>query len=324
MKAKRDVLCFAAIVAAVALTPAVSTHPFLLQIVIQALIWALLAASWDLLSGYTGQTSFGHAGFFAIGAYAAALSSLQLGAPLAAGIVIAALVTAAIGFLVGFPALRLRGHYLALVTLGFGQIVELGARNLDSITGGTFGLHDFGGFASLARDPASQQLISFVIVLAVSASAVAVMLAVTRFTDAGPSFRAIKEDEVLAQSLGINTTYYKLLAFALSAGMAGLAGALQAYHVRLVAPHISSVGISAMAIGMTVFGGIGTIWGAFLGGLLLSLIIEGLRFVGVVFNLVAVGLVMTVFVIYFPTGLAGLRWRGRKRIQRADLGKARD
>lgn len=306
----------AVVVCAVAVAPLLIGHPFVLHLATQSLIWGLLAASWDILGGYSGQVSFGHAGFFAVGAYAGALLPLQLGLPLWAGMAGAVVSCSALGLCAGFPALRLRGHYLALVTLGLGETVQLVARNWESVTGGTFGLHDFGGFGG--TDAGAKQALAYGVVAGVSVLALAAMLALTRWSDVGNAFRAIREDETLAQSLGINTTFFKLLAFVVSAGFCGLAGALYAYHVQLVSPSLSTVGASAVIIGMAIFGGIGTIWGAFLGGVLLFLITEGLRFVGVVYNLVAVGLVMMTFVIFLPRGLAGLRWGRRGRIQRGD------
>jgi branched-chain amino acid transport system permease protein len=155
-------------------------------------------------------------------------------------------------------------------------------------------------------------------VAAISLAGLAILLYVTRRTTAGPAFRAIREDQVLAASLGINTTFFKLLAFTLSAGFAGLAGALYAYYIQLVSPSVGSSAQSALVIGMAVFGGVGTIWGPFLGAILLFSITESLRFIGVVYNLIAVGAVMIVFVIFVPRGLAGIRLRRRGRQQRAD------
>ena len=300
-------MVIALICAAAAVAPMVIAHPFVLHIATQALIWALLAASWDLLSGYTGQTSFGHAGFFAIGAYAAAVGTQRLGLPSYAGMVFATALTGILGGLVGFPALRVRGHYLALVTLGFGEIIGLVATNWEDVTGGPFGLHDYGSFGGLPVDLVAMHELSYAIVLGITLAAMFGLMALCRLTRAGPAFRAIREDQVLAASLGINTTRYKVFAFGLSAAGAGLAGSLYAYYVQLVSPTVSSAGNSALIIGMAVFGGIGTIWGPFVGGLLLYGLTEALRFVGVVYNLVAVGLLMTVFVILVPRGLAGIR-----------------
>ena len=298
--------------AAGVLLPVVVPHPFVLTIATQALIWALLAASWDLLSGYTGQISFGHAGFFALGAYAAAAATKHLDLSPWAGLAVGALVAAAMGLGVGFPALRLRGHYLALVTLGFAEILRLVAQNWLAVTGGPFGIHDYRTFPGLPADPLARRQATYWVVLAIVGASVAVMAGVCERTSAGKAFRAIREDEVLAAALGINTTAYKLLAFGLSAGFAGLAGTLYAYYVLLVSPSVASVATTSLVIGMAVFGGLGTIWGPVLGAVLLYGANEALRFVGVVYNLIVVGLVIMVFVVVLPSGLAGLA-RGVRR-----------
>ena len=293
--------------AGVALLPVLLPHPFVLTIATQAAIWALLAASWDLLSGYTGQISFGHAGFFALGAYAAAAATKHAGVSPWLGLLVGATIAAAVGLLAGFPALRLRGHYLALVTLGLAEITRLVAQNWLALTGGPFGIHDFRSFPGLPADAMAYRQAMYLVVVVLVAVSIGVMYHVCERTNAGKAFRAIREDEVLAQTLGIGTTRYKLLAFTLSSGFAGLAGALYAYYVQLVSPSVASAATTSLIIGMAVFGGLGTLWGPVLGALLLYGLYEGLRFVGVVYNLIAVGLVIMVFVIYLPRGLAGFR-----------------
>ncbi|HEY7250003.1 MAG TPA: branched-chain amino acid ABC transporter permease [Methylomirabilota bacterium] len=292
--------------AALALLPALLPHPFVLTIATQAAIWALLAASWDLLSGYAGQISFGHAGFFALGAYAAAAATKHADVSPWLGLPLGAAIAAAVGLLTGFPALRLRGHYLALVTLGLAEIIRLVATNWLALTGGPFGIHDFRSFPGLPDGALSHRQAMYLLVAAIVAVSVGVMYAVCERTTAGQAFRAIREDEVLAQTLGIDTTRYKLLAFALSSGFAGLAGGLYAYYVQLVSPVVAGAATTSLVIGMAVFGGLGTLWGPVLGALLLYGLYEGLRFVGVVYNLIAVGFVIVVFVIFVPRGLAGL------------------
>ncbi|PYM72312.1 MAG: branched-chain amino acid ABC transporter permease [Candidatus Rokuibacteriota bacterium] len=298
--------------------PVLLPHPFVLSIATQAVIWALLAASWDLLSGYTGQVSFGHAGFFALGAYTAAAASKHLGLSPWLGLALGAAVAAVVGFGTGFPALRLRGHYLALVTLALAELIRLTAQNWLAVTGGPFGIYDFGSFTGLPATGIPRAQAVYLIVAAIVGAGVGAMLYVCRRTRAGRAFRAIREDEVLAESLGINTTVYKLLAFGLSSGLAGLAGTLYAYYIQLVSPTVATAATTSLVIGMAVFGGLGTIWGPALGALLLYAISEGLRFIGVVYNLVAVGLVIMVFVIFLPRGLAGLRFRRAKHVLRKD------
>jgi len=298
--------------------PVLLPHPFVLSIATQAVIWALLAASWDLLSGYTGQVSFGHAGFFALGAYTAAAASKHLGLSPWLGLALGAAVAAAVGLGTGFPALRLRGHYLALVTLALAELIRLTAQNWLAVTGGPFGIYDFGSFTGLPPTGIPRAQAVYLVVATIVGAGVGAMLYVCRRTRAGRAFRAIREDEVLAESLGINTTVYKLLAFGLSSGLAGLAGTLYAYYIQLVSPTVATAATTSLVIGMAVFGGLGTIWGPALGALLLYAINEGLRFIGVVYNLVAVGLVIMVFVIFLPRGLAGLRFGRAKHVLRKD------
>lgn len=292
--------------AAAVVLPLVWPHPFVLTIATQAVIWALLAASWDLLAGYAGQVSFGHAGFFVLGGYTAAIASKSLGLSAWLGVCLGALLAAVVGLAVGFPALRLRGHYLALITLGFAEILRLVAQNWLSLTGGPFGIYGYATFSGLPADPLLRREALYVVVLLFVLASLAAMAFICEKTPAGKAFRAIREDELLAATLGIHTTRYKLLAFALSAGFAGLAGTLYAYYVLLVSPTLASPATTALVIGMAVFGGLGTIWGPAAGALLLYAVNEALRFIGVVYNLIVVGLVIMTFVIFLPEGLAGL------------------
>ena len=300
-------LALGAAFALAAVLPALAPHPFVLTLATQAAVWALLAASWDLLSGYTGQVSFGHAGFFALGAYAAATATKHVGVSPWLGLVLGAAVAALVGLLTGFPALRLRGHYLALVTLGLAEIIRLVAQNWLSLTGGPFGIHDYRTFPGLPTGGVVERQARYVVVAAIVGAAIVAMYHVCERTEVGKAFRAIREDETLAEMLGIHTTVYKLLAFALSATFAGLAGALYAYDVQLVSPTVASAATTSFVIGMAVFGGLGTIWGPVLGAVVLFGLSEGLRFVGVVYNLIGVGLVIMIFVIFFPRGIAGAR-----------------
>jgi len=303
---------------AVVVLPALLPHPFVLAIATQAMIWALLASSWDLLSGYAGQISFGHAGFFALGAYTAAAATKHFGLSPWLGLLLGAAGAAVVGLGAGFPALRLRGHYLALVTLALAELIRLIAQNWLAVTGGPFGIYDFGSFPGLPGAGIARAQVLYLLVVGIVAAGVGVMLYVCARTPAGRAFRAIREDEVLAESLGINTTAYKLCAFALSSGLAGLAGTLYAYYIQLVSPTVASAATTSLVIGMAVFGGLGTIWGPALGALLLYSLNEALRFVGVVYNLIAVGLVIMVFVIFLPRGLAGIRIGRRRRTLRRD------
>src|SRR6185295_10379718 len=178
-----------AAVGGAALLPVLLPHPFVLTIATQAVSWALL-------SGYTGQISFGHAGFFALGAYAAAASTKHADVSPWLGLLVGATIAAAVGLLTGFPALRLRGHYLALVTLGLAEIIRLVAQNWLDVTGGPFGIHDFRSLPGLPAGALVHRQAMYVVVVAIVVVSVAVMYQVCERTSAGQAFRAIREDEV--------------------------------------------------------------------------------------------------------------------------------
>ncbi len=261
---------FAAVVAAAALVPLAAPYGFAFGLLTQALVWALLTASWDLLSGYTRQISFGHAGFFAVGAYAGGGVAWHLGVSPWLGLVVAAAATAAVGAAVGIPALRLTGHYLALVTLGFAEIVRLVAADRVPVTGGPFGMHDFGTLSGLPRASLRHAEALYLIYLLLVSAAIAIMLFIGEYTNAGRASRAVGEDQILVESHGINANHTKLYAFALSAAFAGFAGALYAFASGLVSPEVASAETSALILGMAVFVGLGTIRGPAIGAVILS------------------------------------------------------
>lgn len=296
-----------------AVAPLALGSSFVLNILVQACIWAVLASSWDLLSGYAGQISFGHAGFFGVGAYAAALGSLHLWESPWLGLLAGGAAAAALGALIGVPALRLRGHYLAITTVGFSEIVRLLATNSVDVTNGLFGLSGFTSFGFLPAAPLAQRRAQYALALALAVLCCGCMYLIAERSSLGKAFKAIREDEVLAMALGIHVTLHKLVAFVLSALFAGLAGAFYAYYTLSVTPHTSSVSVTVLAIGMAVLGGTGTIVGPAIGALLLTGVTEALRFVGVVYNVIAVGGALVLLVLFLPSGLMGLLPRRPRR-----------
>ena len=246
------VFVLAACIALLAL-PLAWDDPYVLRVLTMASIFAIFAASWDLLAGYTGQVNFGHALFFGIGAYVSALLSLRLGVPpwltLPAGAVAAMIA----GVLAGTLCLRLRGSYLSLATLAFPLI----------LTGILFAFPDFSGselgLSGLPRIVGSPMANYYLAVLLMLALVLAMWLIGDSHT--GLIFHAIREDEVAARASGINTTRYKLLAFALSGLFAGVAGALFAHFMRVAGPSSLEVALSFQAVIWGVFGGVATIYG---------------------------------------------------------------
>jgi len=292
-------------IAILLLIPGLVPDQYFLHTMILCFIFGLLAVSWDILSGYTGQMSFGHAGFFAFGGYMAAILSRDLLLPAELGVVVAALGTCIFGALIAIPALRLWGPYLAIVTLGVAELVRLTAHNWMDFTGGPFGTYGYASFGFLPSDQLGVKIYMYYIVLLTLLVVASALSWVGDRTRTGQAFKAIREDEVLAITLGINTTAYKVLAFSISAFVAGVAGAFYAYYVLLVSPWTASPYVTQLVIGMTIVGGIGTIWGAVLGGIGLYLITEYFRFIGPVYNLIALGLVIMLAIIFLPGGIMG-------------------
>ncbi|NMB35204.1 MAG: branched-chain amino acid ABC transporter permease [Firmicutes bacterium] len=222
-----------------------------------------MATSLNLITGFTGQLSIGHAAFMSIGAYAAALATLKLGLPFFGSLFFGALLAAFFGVLIGVPTLKLKGDYLAIATLGFGEIVRIVFLNL-KITGGAVGL----------RGVPKNTTILWVIVAAILTIFVLNRILKSRV---GRALVAVREDETAAESMGINTTYYKILAFGVGAFFAGLGGGLFSHYFQYIHPNSFGFLRSIEHLCMVVLGGLGNIWGSIIGAAALTAIPEFLR-----------------------------------------------
>jgi branched-chain amino acid transport system permease protein len=233
--------------------PLVYDDAYVLRILTMTCIFAIFAASWDLLAGYTGQVNFGHALFFGAGAYTSALLSLKLGITPWLTIWAGAAVAALFGFLVGYLCLRLRGSYLSLATLAF-PLIALGLLfAFPGFSGGELGIS---GLRRLTLSPPANYYAAAVPMLAIVFGLW--LLADSRF---GIVLHAIRDDEVAARASGINTPRYKLAVFAVSGAAAGFAGALFAHYLRAAGPSTLEVALSFQAVIWGIFGGVATIYG---------------------------------------------------------------
>ena len=293
------VLFFAALLA----VPLVVSNPYFLRIVALAAIFAIYAASWDVLSGVTGQLNLGHGLFFGVAAYGAAFLNIHLNLSPWLTIPIGALGAVGIGMAVGLPALRLRGFYLGLVTLAFPVIASSLLFVFPQFTGGEVGVS---GVAPLAE---SRVMAYYVIVVVFAVS----VLAMWKFTDprskvirVGVILHAIRQDEITARASGINTVHYKLLAFAVSGFFAGIAGGLYAHLIRVVGPGLFDLFFSFQVILWTIFGGMGTIYGAVAGVFILYPAIEfmGLSSEAEEFKVVTFAGILILTLMFMPEGLA--------------------
>jgi branched-chain amino acid transport system permease protein len=274
--------------------PAITQDPYLLRILILTSIFAILAASWDLLSGFTGQVNFGHALFFGVGAYTSALLNLHAQIPPWGSIPLGATAAVVAGLIVGIPCLRLRGTYLALTTLAFPIILMGIVFAIPDITGGELGVS---GFSRLSGSRLHDYYITVVLMLGLCT----IMWKITD-SKTGIIFHAIREDELAVRASGINTTRYKLLAFSLSGLFAGISGGLYAHFMRIAGPSTLEVSMSFTVVIWAVFGGIVTIYGPVGAVFILFPLLEFFRF-WPEFRMLMFAVVILLILLYMPDGL---------------------
>lgn len=292
--------------------PLVAT-PFLLGELTYVLILCMASLGLMTLTGFTGQVSLGHAAFVAIGAYAHTYA-LSKGVPLLLSLPLAALIAATAGLLVGIPAIRVSGLYLAMVTLAFSIIVEQLIGHWDSVTGGFTGLAveepRIAGWS--LGDAKSFYYLCLLVLVAVLVG----LLNLLR-SSIGRAFVGVRDSEAAAYSLGIHVHAVKASAFALSAGITGLAGAMMAHHLKYLTPDGFTLLLSLELVLMVVIGGLGSLRGAILGAVLISLLPTAIsrikpllpEYLAKQFGLeiFIFGLVLALFVLFEPAGMNG-RW----------------
>ena len=282
--------------------PLLTQDPFYLRIITLATIFALFATSWDVLSGFTGQINLGQALFFGVSGYMAGLLNTHLNLPPWITIPTGAVTGVAVGLIAGIPALRLRGLYLGLVTLTFPLILLGIFFTFPEFTGGELGI------SGIERLAMSRNLNYYIVVVVFTAA----VLIMWKFTDAtsklfriGIILHAIREDEITARASGINTTYYKFLAFAVSGFFAGIAGGLYVHYLRIAAPSMLDLVFSFQAILWTIFGGIATIYGAVTGVFILFPLLELLSLTswGEELRFVIFTVILILTLLFMPEGL---------------------
>lgn len=270
-------------------------------------VHAVIAVGLNLLVGYTGQISLGHAGFVAVGAYAAGILAIRLHIPWAAAMLGGGIAAAIFGFLVGIPALRLTGPYLTIATLGFGIAVNQVLTNWDALSGGRTGL--FLPKLAIAGTRLDDAAIYYLFV------AIAGFLTWAAFnvvrSHIGRAFVAIRDSDIAAEVMGVNLTVYKTLAFAVSAFFAGIGGAMIAFLLGYLEPQLFTLFESVYYFSMIVVGGLGTIPGSILGAALLTILPQQLAGLKQYLPLVYGATIVLVMAVE-PLGLYG-RWLRVKR-----------
>ncbi|MDR7402969.1 MAG: branched-chain amino acid ABC transporter permease [Armatimonadota bacterium] len=314
-------ILFGAVLAAfLAGYPFVFTGPFPQHLMIRIFLFAALAQAWNILGGYCGQISLGHAVFFGIGAYTSTILLIHQHLTPWLGMVVGVLLSLAASLIIGYPTFRLGGHYFAIATIAIGEIAKVIATNWE-LAGGAVGLYVPllpEGFANFEFHATKMPYYYISLVLLAAVTATTWYLERSR---AGYYFRAIKADPDAARSVGIRIHHYKLLALSASAAFTAMAGTFYAQYVLYIDPEsVLPLLLSVIICLVAVLGGVGTLWGPILGALVLIPLSEGtwvylagMGGAGRAFDLIVYGALIVLMSVFEPTGLIGL-WR---RVQRA-------
>jgi len=271
----------------------------------------LVVIGLNLLMGFAGQISLGHAAFFGLGAYLSGILTTTFGFPMWPTIFLAMALTAGVAFVIGIPTLKLEGHYLVMATLGFNVIVYIVMLQLEPVTGGP------SGFSGIPRLELSGFIFDsdrkyYYLLWAISIGAFLLSLNLIH-SRVGRAMAALSQNEIAARCAGIDTEAYKVKIFVLSAAMASLAGSLYAHYLTFISPGTFSFFYSLQVVTMVLVGGMGSLWGSVLGALLLTILPEALHAVKE-YNVLVYGLILMGVLVFFPHGLlTGIAGIGRRR-----------
>ncbi len=292
-------------IALLALLPIILGGSYILHLLIISCIWIILAQGLNIILGYTGLLSLGQGGMFGIGAYVSALLAVKLGWSFWITMPLATTATALLGFIIGYPVLRTRGIYFAMVTLGLGVILSEIFNNWIGVTRGPMGIGDIPyptpinlGFTSIAFD---SKITYYYLVLAALILVMVVTYRIAK-TTLGRALIAIKEDEVLAGTFGIFPPKFKIIAFTVCSAFSGLAGCLYAHYITFISPESFGVMASIDALVIVVVGSAGMVLGPALGTIILILVPEALRFASE-YRMLVYAVILGVVIMYMPQGL---------------------
>ncbi len=308
----RPLLAVAGVLAALTV-PLWIQSPYHLHVIIMAGIFTILASSLNLLLGYAGQLSLGHTAFFGIGAYTSALLALRLGWPFWAGLTCGAAVAGLAGWAIGRLALKVRGAYFVLVTISFAGVISLVSVNWMDLTNGPLGLPGVPAPELFGWSFRSKSAYYY-LVLGGAALATLVCRRLVR-SRVGRAFLALRENEPLAESVGIDAVHYLVVAAVTSAALAGMAGSLYAHYTRLVSPEVFLFSYTVTMVIMVVAGGKGTLSGPLVGAVLFTVLPEALReVVAWQWQMVLYGVVLVALVFFLPRGIvpAVAGWQARR------------
>jgi branched-chain amino acid transport system permease protein len=298
-------ILYAAALLAFVLLPHLITVKYYLHLSVLALVWVIAAQGQNLIQGYTGYVSIVQAGFMGIGAYSTTLMGLHFNLPVWLTILLAPMVTALFALAAGYPSLRVKGHYFAIVTMAFNLVIFIVLMHATGLTQGEAGISDIPkpGRADGWLDFADREVYYyFVLIVATAMTGLAALIVRSRI---GQTLIAIRQNETLVGAIGIAAWKYKLFAFVTSAIYAGLAGALYAHYQSFINPEIFGLAQSLDAILAVIIGGSGTIAGPVIGAFVVVFLPEYLRFADS-FRMILYGLLLVLATIYMPRGIVGV------------------
>lgn len=315
---RRDILIALALAAVLALVPLLTGTRYVLTQMTLFFIWAIVVTQWNLVLGVAGIFSLAQMALFATGAYATAMLGYYFAVPILLAMPVAGLITVAVSALIGLACLRLRGPYVALLTLAIAQVIYLMVVNDTAcftnppsgclpLFGGVRGFSRFGDLGFRGLLGSKWYVAHYYVGLALATLAVIFSIAIIR-GPLGLAFQALRDNPGYAISRGISKFKYQLWVFSLSAFFTGIAGAFYAAQFGVVGPIVFSLAMLLFLLSMIVVGGMGTVWGPLLGAAVLMLADEGMREFGD-WRDIGLGLILAVFVILLPKGLIGLKSR---------------
>ena len=295
-------------------------NEYYLSICILGSLNAVIAVGLNLLMGYAGQVSLGHAAFYGLGAYATAICTTRFGLPIPVGMAAGVTLAAAVAWIVALPTLKLKGNYLAMATLGFGIIVSIVFNEAVDLTGGPSGFVGIPRLALFGHTFESDH--SYYNLMAVVLTLVVLLALNLMKSRTGRALRALHVSEKAASSLGVDIAAHKRFVFVLSAALAGLAGVLYAHYLSFIAPASFGFSFSVQLVVMVVLGGMASVWGSVAGAFFLTALPEALREFEDI-DILVYGAILVLTIMYLPDGLAGGIKRLSRKLRRTGVDDAR-
>lgn len=283
--------------------PYILNNQYLMTIVIKIGIYSIFALGLNILTGYTGLVSLGHAGFVAIGAYTSSICAVNYGYGFVLSTIIGMVIAGVIGVLLGLPSLRVTGTYLSIITLGFGEIIKMIAMNWNSVTNGTLGIKNIPkpSILGVSLTISNHGIYYMTMMIVIFVSVFSIVLLKSKI---GRALQAIRSDEMAALMMGIRITSYKILAFVISACICALGGSLYATLIGYIDPNTFNFDVSTMILSIVILGGMGTVRGMFIGSILLIAFPEISRFL-MEYRFVLYGIILVIMMRFRPQGILG-------------------